>query len=83
MKNTQPTGLGLSGVLTVIFVVLKLIGTIDWSWWWVLSPLWIDFCIVMLVSLGRGIYLAHQKKKMAKSWAKRKSDMMKGTLKHD
>lgn len=82
MNNTRPTGLGLSSVLTVIFVVLKLIGTIDWSWWWVLSPLWIDFCIVMLVSLGCGIYLASKKKKMAKSWAKRKSDMMDGTIRH-
>lgn len=35
MKNG---GIGLVGVLTTIFVVLKLVGVIDWSWWWVLSP---------------------------------------------
>jgi hypothetical protein len=34
---------GLTTVLTLIFVVLKLVGTISWSWWWVLSPLWISF----------------------------------------
>jgi hypothetical protein len=34
-------GIGLSGVLLVVFVVLKLVGVIAWSWWWVLSPLWI------------------------------------------
>lgn len=82
MNNNSSTGLGLSSVLTVVFVVLKLIGTIDWSWWWVLSPLWIDFCLVTLFSLGQGIYLAHQKKKMAKNWSKRKSDMQKGTFRN-
>lgn len=35
-------GIGFSGLLTVAFVVLKLTGTIAWSWWWVLSPLWIS-----------------------------------------
>lgn len=39
------SGLGLAGVLTIIFVVLKLVGVIAWSWWWVLSPLWISFLL--------------------------------------
>lgn len=30
--------MGITEVLTVIFVVLKLIGQIDWSWWLVLLP---------------------------------------------
>lgn len=38
-------GMGLGGVLTVIFVVLKLTDVIDWSWIWVLSPLWIGFIV--------------------------------------
>ena len=42
-------GLGLSGVLTTIFVVLKLVGVIDWSWVWVLSPLWIGISFAILV----------------------------------
>lgn len=32
--------MGFLEVLTIVFVVLKLMGTIDWSWWWVTSPLW-------------------------------------------
>ena len=28
-------------LLTLLFVGLKLAGSIDWSWWWVLSPLWL------------------------------------------
>jgi hypothetical protein len=35
-------GIGFSGALTVTFIVLKLTHVIDWSWWWVLSPLWIS-----------------------------------------
>ena len=32
-------------VLTMLFIALKLTGYIAWSWWWVLSPLWIPFVI--------------------------------------
>lgn len=39
--SVSPGGLGLVSVLTIIFVVLKLVGVITWSWIWVLSPLWI------------------------------------------
>ena len=33
--------IGLTGLLTVLFAAAKLWGKIDWSWWWVFSPLWI------------------------------------------
>lgn len=44
-------GLGSASVLTIVFVVLKLTHNIDWSWWWVLSPLWISagFVVAVLV----------------------------------
>lgn len=41
----------LSTLLTVLFVGLKLTNCIDWSWWWVLSPLWIPSALVLLVIL--------------------------------
>jgi hypothetical protein len=44
-------GIGLAGVLGVVFVVLKLTGHIDWSWWWVLSPWWISFALAGVVIL--------------------------------
>ena len=34
-------------LLVVAFIVLKLAGVIDWSWWWVLSPLWITAVLVI------------------------------------
>lgn len=42
-------GVGLSGLLTVAFIVLKLTGVIHWRWVWVLAPLWIDLAIVLLL----------------------------------
>lgn len=41
-------GIGLANVLTIVFVVLKLCHVIDWSWWWVLSPLWISFGLLVI-----------------------------------
>ena len=40
---------GLPTLLTVLFVALKLLGKIDWSWWWVLAPMWISFGLVFAV----------------------------------
>ena len=44
-------GIGFCGVLTIVFVVLKLLGHIDWSWVWVLCPLWIPWAVVGIVAL--------------------------------
>ena len=46
------------GILTLIFITLKLTGHIAWSWWWVLSPLWIPVGIVLLIAIIAGIVLA-------------------------
>lgn len=48
MKDSSSKGLGLGDVLAVVFIVLKLIGVIDWSWWWVLAPVWIPVIIVVI-----------------------------------
>jgi hypothetical protein len=42
-------GIGLSMILFLIFLVLKLTGNITWSWWWVFSPFWIP--VVLLLSM--------------------------------
>ena len=48
-------GIGLGGLLLVAFIVLRLCGVIAWSWWWVLSPLWIPMGIlgvIVVISLA-------------------------------
>ena len=62
-KNSGSSGLGLSSVLTIIFVVLKLVGVITWSWWWVLSPILIDIGLTIIVLVIYAIYVAHENKK--------------------
>lgn len=48
-KTTVNGGIGFTGLLQVAFIVLKLIGIINWSWIWVLSPTWISIILVVLV----------------------------------
>ena len=42
-------GIGFSGLLTIVFIVLKLCGVISWKWIWVLAPMWISIAVVVLV----------------------------------
>ena len=62
-KDTSTSGCGLSSILTIIFVVLKLVGTIDWSWWWVLSPILIDVGFTLIILMGIAIYETYKEKK--------------------
>lgn len=54
--------IGFVGLLTILFVGLKLTKYIDWSWWWVLSPLWIPFLVVVFLFAIAGIFLYLGKK---------------------
>ena len=42
-------GIGFCGLLTVVFITLRLTGVIDWSWAWVLAPIWIPVALVLSV----------------------------------
>ena len=42
-------GISFGGALTLVFIVLKLTHNINWSWLWVLSPLWLSFCLNVLL----------------------------------
>ncbi len=44
-------GISITTALGILFIILKVIGAIDWSWWWVLAPFWIPVVIVGLVLL--------------------------------
>jgi hypothetical protein len=50
-SSSSSGGIGFTGLLTIVFIVLKLTHTIGWSWWWVLSPAWIGAALVVLVLL--------------------------------
>lgn len=48
-KNNNTGAMKFCDVLLIVFVVLKLVGVIDWSWWWVLAPFWIPTLIVIFL----------------------------------
>ncbi len=48
-SNSSSSGMGFTSLLTVLFIGLKLTDYIDWSWWWVLSPIWISVVLVLVV----------------------------------
>lgn len=49
--NNKSSGMSAIGVLTLIFIVLKLIGVIKWSWLWVLCPIWITLLLYLIIIL--------------------------------
>ena len=51
-SSSSSTGIGFTGLLTIVFIVLKLIGKITWSWFWVLAPVWIDLLLCCFIFLG-------------------------------
>ena len=48
-KESSGGGIGFSGLLFIVFLVLKLTYTIDWSWWWVTAPLWGGIAILLAI----------------------------------
>ena len=42
-------GAGFSALLAILFIGLKITGNIDWSWWWVLAPLWIPVALLLCI----------------------------------
>lgn len=48
-SSESSTGIGLSECVGVVFIVLKLIGVIDWPWIWVLAPIWIPLAAALLI----------------------------------
>jgi hypothetical protein len=49
-ESSRSGGSGFVGLLTILFIALKLTNQIDWSWWWVLSPIWITAAIVLVIA---------------------------------
>ena len=58
-SKSSSNGIGAISLLGIVFIVLKLIGIIDWSWGWVLLPFYggILLVIVILIIIGVILYL--------------------------
>lgn len=65
VSSSSSGGIGFVGLLTIVFIVLKLLGKISWSWWWVLSPVWITTALVLFVvavTLALAIFIPKRKR---------------------
>lgn len=49
--NKSSGGIGFTGVLTAVFIALKLAKVINWSWVWVLSPIWISILLAIAIAV--------------------------------
>jgi len=56
-SNVTYTSFPIASILTIVFVVLKLTNNISWSWWWVLSPLWIPLGLIAVLFVIIFIFL--------------------------
>ena len=54
-ETKQSGGIGVLGLLGVVFVTLKLCGVINWSWWWVTAPFWGGIALVIIVLMAVSI----------------------------
>ena len=65
-KQITPINSGILTILFVVFLILKLTGNIDWSWWWVTSPLWLPVAIlffVISILFIAGVIMLYSRKK--------------------
>lgn len=64
-STTSSVGVSLFSLLTVLFIGLKLTNHIDWSWWWVLAPMWLPITVILgiclLIIIGCGILMGFVK----------------------
>lgn len=56
--SSNSGGIGFLGLLTILFIGLKLGNVIDWSWWWVLSPILIPACITLIVIIIAALFVS-------------------------
>ena len=57
-NNYKSGGIGFVGLLTIVFITLKLCGVISWSWVWVLAPIWITLAVTILIVIAIAIITA-------------------------
>ena len=60
-NSSSSGGIGFVGLLTILFIGLKLTNYIDWSWWWVLSPIWISALVALVIFSAATLYIYFQR----------------------
>lgn len=72
-SSTTTGGIGFTGLLGIVFIVLKLTGVINWSWVWVLCPFWIGIVLYAAIVLAiLGYTIARDRKNRKRMERRRK-----------
>lgn len=85
MSESKTTNVNMFGwgsfmpALTLIFITLKLTGIIDWSWWWVLAPIWVPITVIGIIAIGI-VCFALTASFIADIAAKQQMEMRKGVF---
>ena len=56
MKRKTDAAIGFVILLAIVLIVLRLMGVIDWSWLWVLSPVWISVMLTIVILIAALMY---------------------------
>ena len=56
MKNAK-TGILLSSISGIVFIILKIVGAINWSWVWVLAPIWLPPALILVVLVMGALFI--------------------------
>lgn len=63
-EKTRSMGITFMEALFLLFLGLKLTGHVDWSWFWVLSPVWIPAVfVIVLLCLAFGAHMLDRRSK--------------------
>ena len=62
-SSSSSSGIGFMGLLTILFIALKLLGYIKWSWVWVLAPLWGTFLMGIIAIIILAVWLTPKSRK--------------------
>lgn len=60
-SSSSSGGIGFVGILSILFIAFKLLGVIDWSWVWVLSPIWIPgLCVIGILAIASIVFIVRE-----------------------
>ena len=72
MSNSSgSSGIDVVGLLGVAFIVLKLVGVIDWSWWWVTAPFWGGLALALLAAAAVVLYVVAERALATLCWKRK------------
>ena len=60
-NSNSSNGIGLFSLMFLIFMTLKLMGYITWSWWWVTAPLWGGFALIGVIAIIAVVFFMYKK----------------------